>query len=123
MLLKLKFMTHPKTVFIAHPISGNEEENLRKVLEICKELNSQGIIPIFPPHSWRQYMEPGTDSKYWSGLVNEEYFRRGMVDEVWLYGETISDGMKKEIRLAVSYGIPIIPKNPRIEEIFNNMLP
>lgn len=114
-------MTHSKTVFIAHPISGNEEENLRKVIEICKELNSKGIIPIFPSHSWRQYLEPGTDPKYWSGLVNDEYFRRGMVDEVWLYGETISPGMEKEIKLAISYGIPVVPKSVGTREAFEKM--
>lgn len=114
-------MTHSKTVFIAHPVSGNEQENLRKVLEICKELYSQRIIPIFPSHSWRQYLKPESNPKYWSGLVNEEYFRRGMIDEVWLYGEIISDGMKKVINLAISYGIPVIPKTEATKKAFEQM--
>lgn len=111
-----------KTVFIAHPISGDIEGNIKKVLEICKGLNSAKVLPIFPSFLWRQYLPSDGITKHIAGLVNNEYFERGMVDEVWLFGETISEGMKKEIYLAQSYGIPIIPQNEIIEKLLKELL-
>mgnify|MGYP006373926613 FL=1 len=100
-----------KTVFIAHVISGDVEGNIKKVIKICKAIHSVDIIPVFPSFTWRQYLPENDTTKYYSGLVNDEYFKRGMVDELWLYGKTISAGMLKEIQLALSYGIPVVPKN------------
>jgi hypothetical protein len=99
-----------KTIFIAHPISGDVENNLKKVMDICKEIHTVDTIPIFPSSLWRNYLPVGDVTKHWAGLVNDEYFKRGMVDEVWVYGEIITEGMKKEIDLAYAYEIPVIFK-------------
>lgn len=104
-------ITMSKTVFIAHQISGDIEGNIKRVIEICRLIHSAHIIPVFPSFTWRQYLTDGEQTKRLAGLVNEEYFRRGMVDEVWLYGPKITEGMLKEINLAISYNIPVIPKN------------
>ncbi len=100
-----------KTVFIAHQISGDVDGNIKKVIAICKLIHSTNIIPVFPSFTWRQYLPENDATKYHAGLVNDEYFRRGMVDEVWLYGPRITEGMLKEINLAISYGIPVVAKN------------
>lgn len=106
-----------KTVFIAHQISGDVDTNIKKVLAVCKKLHESGkIIPIFPSLIWRQYLPENENTKYLAGLVNDEYFRRGMVDEVWLYGSKLSEGMIKEIKLAISFGIPVVPKNKFMKE-------
>jgi predicted glycosyltransferase len=42
--------------------------------------------------------------------ANLEHFHRRFIDEVWLYGDRISNGMKEEILLALQLGIPVIPK-------------
>lgn len=112
-----------KTVFIAHPISGDVESNIKKVLAICKELHeSNEVLPIFPSLIWRQYLPDNEATKHRAGLVNNEYFRRGMVDEVWLYGDVLSDGMKKEILLAQSYNIPVIPKTEAMIQALKEFL-
>ncbi len=100
-----------KTVFIAHQISGDVEANIRKVIALCKFIHSPSILPIFPSFTWRQYLPANETTKYWAGLVNDEYFKRGMVDEIWLYGKKLSAGMIKVIDLAISYGIRVVPKN------------
>ncbi len=105
-----------KTVFIAHAISGDVESNIKKVIQICKAIHSEEIIPVFPSFTWRQYLPENDSTKYRAGLVNHEYFRRGMIDEVWLYGPKITEGMLKEINLAISYEIPVIPKNKVLKE-------
>jgi hypothetical protein len=105
-----------KTVFIAHQISGDVEGNIKKVIAICKVLHLRNILPVFPSFTWRQYLPDNAQTKYYAGLVNDEYFRRRMIDEVWLYGNKLSEGMLKEINLAISYGIPVVPKNKFMKE-------
>ncbi|MFA6397322.1 MAG: hypothetical protein WDK96_00550 [Candidatus Paceibacterota bacterium] len=112
-----------KTVFIAHTISGDIEANIKKVIQICKQLHLSGkIIPIFPSFVWRQYLGKDEISKNLAKKVAIEYFRRGMVDELWLYGRILSDGMKEEIILALKYGIKVVVKNNAIRKDFTDFL-
>jgi hypothetical protein len=37
-----------KTVFIAHPIAGDIQNNIKKVLEICERIHTKTIIPVAP---------------------------------------------------------------------------
>ena len=102
-------MKKVKTVFVAHPISGNVEENLRKVVAICKEIHTAEVIPIFPSFTWRQYLENGeTATQRLADAVNLEYFRRGMVDEIWFYGDRMSEGMVREAILGSRFGIRLM---------------
>jgi hypothetical protein len=42
--------------------------------------------------------------------TNLEPFERGYVDELWLFGDRISEGMKREVRKAIELGIPVVCK-------------
>jgi hypothetical protein len=106
-----------KTVFVAHEISGDIAGNIKKVIAICRVLHLKGIIPIFPSFIWRQYFTGITpEEKVLIGKVNEEYFGREMIDEVWIYGPRLSDGIKEEIRLAVKNGVTVIAKSVQLKE-------
>ncbi len=105
-----------KTVFVAHAMSGDIEGNTRKVLSICKALHSKGIVPIFPSLIWRQYLGNTPGDKQLARLVNIEYFRRGIIDEMWIYGISISQGIKDEIKLALENNIPVIAKSVRLKQ-------
>jgi len=100
-----------KTVFIAHPISGDVENNVKKVIAICEAIHSKDVIPVFPSFTWRQYLTDRPGDKALAHAVNEEYFKRGMVDEVWFYGDRMSDGMREEAKLARSFGITVVGKS------------
>ncbi|MDO8492299.1 MAG: hypothetical protein Q7S34_01500, partial [bacterium] len=43
--------------------------------------------------------------------VNRICFERGLIDELWLFGDRISEGMFGEIKLALQLKIPIIAKS------------
>ena len=103
-----------KTVFIAHPISGDIRGNVAKVLKICAEVHTKDVIPVAPYLVSLQYLDDTVTEDRDLGMeANHECFRRGYVDELWLFGDRISIGMKKEILLAKEIGIPIIPKTER----------
>jgi hypothetical protein len=105
-----------KTVFVGHPIAGNIEENVKKVLKICSEIHSKDIIPVAPYLVSLQYLNDEVVEDRELGMeANHECFHRRYVDELWLYGDHISAGMKQEVLLAKEMGIPIIPKTEGTE--------
>ncbi len=110
-----------KTVFVAHPISGDVEGNLKKVAEICRAIYEEGHIPIFPSHTARQYLDDSPELKELCGKANEEYFRRGMIDEIRFYGEQMSEGMRREALLAHQYGTLLIGKSEATKAALDQM--
>jgi hypothetical protein len=101
-----------KMVFVAHPMSGDIEGNRKKVIAICRRIHSDEIIPVFPSFTWRLYLGDEPKDKQLAREVNEEYFRRGAVDEIWFYGDRLTNGMEDEALFARKYGITVIGKTP-----------
>jgi hypothetical protein len=100
-----------KTVFIGHPIGGNIKDNAEKVLKICADVHNKDTIPVAPYLISLQYLNDEIIEDRKLGMeANHECFHRRYVDELWLFGDRISDGMKKEILLAKEMSIPIVPK-------------
>ena len=100
-----------KTIFIAHPISGDIQGNAKKVLEICKQVHSKHVVPVVPYLVSLQYLNDKAKEDRDLGIeANLESFRRGYIDELWLSGDHISTGVGQEIRLALELSIPIIPQ-------------
>ena len=100
-----------KTVFVAHPISGDVKGNIKKVLAICEDIHTDKIIPVAPYLVSLQYLNDEVIEDRELGIsANLVCFRRGFIDELWLFGDKISSGMEGEVRLAISMDIPIVPK-------------
>ena len=100
-----------KTVFIAHPISGDISGNVKKVLEICKITHTKEIIPVAPYLVSLQYLNDEVVEDRALGIeANLECFHRRYIDELWIYGNKISKGMIQEIKLAKKLKIPTIPQ-------------
>lgn len=112
-----------KTVYIAHPVAGDVKGNAQKILEICSEIHTKNVIPVVPYLVSIQYLNDDAIEERRLGIeVNIECFHRGMVDEVWLYGERISPGMKEEVLLAFKLNIPVIPRTPKTERELSEII-
>jgi hypothetical protein len=101
-----------KIVYICHPIGGDVPENLIKVTLICREINLEhkDVVPFAPYVSDCIALRDDVPSERVRGIRNGiAILKSGMVDELWLYGERISTGMRKEIDLAHMMNIPVIP--------------
>jgi len=89
-----------RCLFISHPFSGNEEENFRKVNNICKSIMSKNnsILPISPLHLWSFMKEDGI---YRQEILLFCFNLIFISDEVWFYkyGE-LSSGQRKELEYA-----------------------
>lgn len=110
-----------KIAYIAHPISGDIDGNIIKILAIIKHinLNEPDTVPFAPYLTDCLALDDNIPEQRSRGIYNDiALFHRGVIDEVRLYGSKISNGMKAEVDLAMELGIPVLAYSPEIKEIF-----
>lgn len=101
-----------KMVFICHPYRDDPKGNREKVTQIVRDIvaYSPGILPLAPQLYLHQL-----------GLDDEVFIEREIIidmssylvkscDELWVFGDTITDGMEQEILFAHKHKIPVITK-------------
>ena len=104
----------PKIVYIAHPIFGDQDNNIKKIIAIVRNinLNEPGVIPFAPYVPDVMALNDADPDERERGFFNSGHvLRAGMVNEMWLFGPTISPGMWAEIKLAEQLNIPVHPKS------------
>ena len=75
-------MAEPKNVMILHPMTGDLEENTKRVVAICRAIHSPEIIPVFPSFTTRRYLSQDPLDRGLAAAHNLQYFKRGFIDEV-----------------------------------------
>jgi len=101
-----------KIAYIAHQISGNIEENLNIIAQIAREINLKEpeTVPFVPYFLDCIMLDDDNPDERARGIKNDHaILGSGMVNELRLYGPTISKGMIEEIVLAKKHGIIIVP--------------
>ena len=107
-----------KIVYIAHQLSGNIKDNVKSILAICRQIHTKEIIPFAPYLVSVQYLDDNIAEDRDLGIkANKEFFRRGIIDEVWLCGSKISKGMEEEITFAEENNIPVKFFNKELGDI------
>lgn len=106
-----------KIIYIAHPIGGDVQNNIKKVLAIVRDLNltRTDIVPCAPYVVDVQALDDATPYERARGIANNTaLISRGIFDEIWLYGDKISEGMINEIALFERHGLKVVPKSEEI---------
>lgn len=109
-----------KIIYIVHPISGDIEGNLEKIRAIVKDINLHftNIVPFVPYYVDVVSLDDTIPEQRARGIMNDkEMFRRKVMDEVWVYGDRISAGMRAEILHAMELKIPVSFKNITVRNI------
>lgn len=102
-----------KIVYLAHPISGAIKENLEQIRLIAKHITAKyANITVFAPYWFDcHFLDDDRPEDRQRGINNDiEFFRRKVMDEVWLCGPRLSNGMKHEKETAEHLGIAVIDK-------------
>ena len=100
-----------KVVYIAHPISGDIKGNLEKIVQIAREinLNEPDTVPVANYFLDCYALNDDIPEERERGIKNDiALFRKKYIDEVRLYGDRISNGMKEEVKLARELGIKVV---------------
>jgi hypothetical protein len=97
-----------KLVYICHPLGGDVKGNQEKVKRICREimLGREDVIPFAPHLYFPDFLDDDDPYERKLGMQGDLLFLR-ICNEVWVYGDRITKGMKKEIKLARALGIPV----------------
>lgn len=104
--------------YIAHPISGDVEGNLQKIRDIVRHINltEPDVVPFVPYYADIVSMDDSIPEERERGIKNDTaLLKSGMVDELRLYGDRLSNGMIAEVELARKMKICIASYSIHIE--------
>ena len=83
--------------YICSPYRDNPRVNVMRARHYCKFAVSKGRIPLAPHLYFPQFMSEGTEREK-AMSMNLELLK--LCDEVWVFGEQITEGMAMEIERA-----------------------
>lgn len=112
-----------KVAYIAHPISGDSDGNIQKILKIVRYINrhSCDYVPFAPYIVDCLALDDSIQEERERGIENDiALFNKGFIDEVWLYGDRISTGMSREIELAHKLNISVKPMTKATKGAYND---
>ena len=94
----------PKLVYICSRYSGDTEGNTAKAVRYSRFAVDEGVIPLAPHLLLPLYMD---EEKERGKAIAMDLVILGRCDELWVFGEEWSAGMKAEIEAAGSLGMKI----------------
>mgnify|MGYP001009851285 FL=1 len=103
-------------VYIASPYAGDTETNVRRAQGYCRFAVTKNCIPIAPHLHYPQFMDDSDKEQRELGLFFALVLL-GKCDELWIFGDCVSNGMSKEIKKAENRGIPIRRFRFKCEEV------
>jgi hypothetical protein len=106
-------------VYVASPFAGDVEANIKRARDNCRFAVMQGCIPLAPHLLYPQFMDDGDPAQRELGLLLASVLL-GKCAELWVFGETVSAGMRLEIGKAEKRGIPIRYFNDKHQEVCRN---
>ena len=103
-------------VYIASPYAGDIESNTLRTQGYCRFAVTKNCIPIAPHLHYPQFMDDSDKEQRELGLFFALVLL-GKCDELWIFGDRVSNGMSQEIRKAEKRGIPIRRFSFKCEEV------
>ncbi|MBW7573170.1 DUF7768 domain-containing protein [Caproiciproducens faecalis] len=93
-----------KLVYICSPLKGDMQENIKKATAYCAYAAEQGVIPLAPHTIFTQYLDDTVPLQRQKGLMmGMELLKH--CSELWVCGDVVSEGMKREISYAQKHDI------------------
>lgn len=103
-------------VFICSPYVGDIPQNAQNARRYLKFAVEKGAIPFAPHLLYPQVLDEGDPVQRELGIFFGMVWL-GKCDELWVFGEIISNGMAREIAKAKRRGMPIRHFDDNGEEV------
>jgi hypothetical protein len=85
-----------KKIYICSPLRGNTKQNIKDAKKYCRYVIKRGFMPIAPHIYFTQFLADDIKKERNLGLkMGMELME--LCDELWVFGDQITDGMNKEI--------------------------
>ncbi|MEY8762497.1 MULTISPECIES: DUF7768 domain-containing protein [Clostridium] len=96
-----------KLVYICSPLRGDVEKNKERANNYCHFAVKEGVLPLAPHTIFTQLLDDDIEEERKKGMnLGLELLKH--CDELWVFGNMISDGMKGEIKIAEKLEMPVI---------------
>lgn len=92
-----------KMVYICSPFRGNEEFNAKQARKYCRKASELGVIPLAPHLYFTQFLDDSDPTERGRGIQFGLSLLR-LCEEIWVFGDVISEGMRMEIGYAKGEG-------------------
>ncbi len=102
-----------KCVYICAPLGGNTKENLKKVRRYTEYALRCGVSPVVP-HFYAECLDDAKPAEREMGM-SAGLALLWLSDEMWVFGDTVTSGMRNEIQFCRNLNIRI--RNVSDEEI------
>ncbi len=93
-------------VYVCSPYAGNVEENVHNARRYCRFAYEHGVIPLAPHLHFPQFLDDSNEKEradgLWMGMI-----LLNKCQQLWVFGDTVSSGMKAEIERAEKTRMPI----------------
>lgn len=103
-------------VYVCSPFSGDVEGNTERARRFCRFALEQGQIPLAPHLMFPQFMSDDDPAERELAIFMDIVLM-GKCSELWVLGDTISEGMAVEIEKAKKRRQPIRYFNSAFEEV------
>lgn len=94
-----------KRVYICSPLGGNIEENLKRVKEYARYALKCGTAPVVP-HFYALCLDDNNPKEREIGRA-AGLSLLWFCDEMWIFGDKVTEGMKDEIQFCINLNIHI----------------
>lgn len=84
-------------IYICSPYSGDVKTNTEKAKAYCRYAVEQGNVPIAPHLLFPQFIDEETEREL---ALQMDLLLLEKCDEIWIFGEEVSNGMRAEIAYA-----------------------
>ena len=85
------------TVYICSPYSGDIKTNTAKTREYCRFAVDEGQVPVAPHLMFPQFMDEEKEREL---ALQMDLVLLEKCDELWVFGKTMTSGMRAEIAYA-----------------------
>lgn len=93
-------------VYVCSPYRGDVKGNEEKARAYCKFAAKKGVLPIAPHLLFMQFIDDNKQDERELGL-SFGLALLAMCDELWVFGDAITEGMAMEISEAERLGIKV----------------
>ena len=94
-----------KRVYICAPLGGNTEENLKRVRMYTEYALRCGVSPVVP-HFYAECLDDANPAEREMGM-SAGLALLWFCDEMWIFGDTVTSGMRNEIQFCKNLNIRI----------------
>ena len=107
-----------KLVFICSPYRGDIDGNKTRAQRYCRFAYTKGAVPIAPHLHNTRFLDENILEERKAGIeLGLQLLKRA--DELWCFGDRLTEGMKVELRAAQQLQLPVKYFNDRCEEVFS----